>query len=172
MTLPWPGFLRQRPARLLVADERAETDDDRFLQAKLTISDDRRAVIVENIPPNISTDDAAMSIANRAQQTADLSQPSPLHTATRLDVRDVRDEASSRIPDGRIVCTPATGVSPEEVLDQLTRVYGVYTTIYVALPRSLPGTIRRWVKNNEREDLPTSLTSLETAIISQTKARY
>src|SRR5262245_1410286 len=142
------------------------------LQAKITIRADRRAVIVENIPPNISTDDAAMSIAKRAQQTSDRSQPSPLHTATRLDVRDVRDEGSSGISDGRILCTPATGVTLEEVLDQLTRVYGVYTTIYVALPRSLPATIRRWVNTNEGEDLPTSLAALETAIISQTKARF
>ena len=141
------------------------------LQAKITISDDRPAVIVENIPPNISTDDAAMSIAKRAQQTSDRSQPSPLHTATRLDVKDVRDEGTSRISDGRIVCKPAAGVSPEEVADQLTRVYGVYTTIYVALPRSLPATIRRWVKTNEGEDLPTSLTSLEAAILSQLKSR-
>jgi DNA gyrase subunit A len=142
------------------------------LQAKITISDDRRAVIVENIPPNITTDDAAVSIAMRAQETFDLSRPAELRDATRLDVRSVNDEGSSRTPDGRIVCTPAAGVSPDEVLDQLTRVYGVYTTIYVALPRSLPATIRRWVKTNEGEDLPTSLTSLETAILSQSHPRY
>lgn len=142
------------------------------LQAKITISDDRQAVIVENIPPNITTDDAAASIARRAQQTSDLSQPSALHTATRLDVRSVRDEGTSYTPDGRIVCTPATGVPPEEVLGQLTRVYGVYTTMYVALPRSLPATIRQWVKTSEGEDLPASLTSLETAILSQPSPRY
>jgi len=141
------------------------------LQAKLTISADRRSVIVENIPPNISTDDAAMSIVKRAQQTSDPGQPSPLHTATRLDVRDVRDEGSWRSPD-RIVCTPAAGVSPEDVLDQLTRVYGVYTTIYVALPRSLPATIRQWVKANEGEDLPTSLAALETAIRRRPNSRH
>ena len=142
------------------------------LQAKITISDDRQAVIVENIPPNISTDDALLSIAKRAEQTSDLSQPSPLHTATRLDLRSVADGSNSRISDGRIVCKPATGVPPEEVLDQLTRVYGVYTTLYVALPRSLPATIRQWVKTNQGEDLPASLTSLETAILSQPNPRY
>jgi hypothetical protein len=63
-------------------------------------------------------------------------------------------------------------VPPEEVLDQLTRVYGVYTTMYVALPQSLPDTIRQWVKTNQAEDLPTSLTSLETAIHSQPSPRY
>lgn len=142
------------------------------LQAKISISDDGQTVIVENIPPNITTDDAAMSIAKRAEQTADLSQPSPLHTATRLDVSSVWDESNSRTPDGRIVCKPATGVPPEQVRDQLTTVYGVYTTIYVALPGSLPATIRQWVKTNQAADLAASLTALETAVRDQPNPRY
>ena len=142
------------------------------LQAKITISEDRQAVIVENIPPNISTDDAAASIAMRAEETADLSRPAELREATRLDVRSVRDEGTSHIPDGRIVCKPAAGTPPEQVRDQLSRVYGVYTMIYVALPRSLPATIRQWVRTNQAEDLATSLTSLETAIRSQPGPRY
>lgn len=140
------------------------------LQAKITITDDRQALIVENIPPNISTDDAIASIDRRATQTSD--QPSELHTATRLDLRSVADEGNRQTPDGRIVCKPATGVPPEQVRDQLTRVYGVYTTMFVALPRSLPATIRQWVKTNQAEDLPTSLTSLETAIRNQPNPRY
>jgi hypothetical protein len=142
------------------------------LQAKITISDDGRAVIVENIPPNITTDDAAMSIAKRAEQTADPSQPPALHTATRLDVSSVRDESNSRTPDGRIVCTPAAGVPPEQVRDQLTGVYGAYTTIYVALPWSLPAAIRQWVRTNQAEDLAASLTALETAVRDQPDPRY
>ena len=142
------------------------------LQAKITISDDGRAVIVENIPPNITTDDAAASIAKRAEQTSDPSQPSALRTATRLGVRSVRDESNSRTPDGLIVCEPATGVPPQEVRDQLTGVYGVYTTIYVALPRSLPATIRQWVRTSQAEDLGASLTALETAIRDQPSPRY
>ncbi len=140
------------------------------LQAKITITDDRQALIVENIPPNISTDDAIASIARRATQTSD--RPSELHTATRLDLRSVADEGNCHTVDGRIVCEPATGVSSEEVRDQLTRVYGVYTTMYVGLPRSLPDTIRQWVKANEAEDLATSLTSLETAIRNQPDSRH
>jgi DNA gyrase/topoisomerase IV subunit A len=140
------------------------------LQAKITITDDRQALIVENIPPNISTDDAIASIARRATQTSD--QPSELHTATRLDLRSVADEGNWHTPDGRIVCKPATGVPAEQVRDQLTRVYGVYTTMYVALPRSLPATVRHWVKTNQAEDLLTSLTSLETAIRNQSNPRY
>jgi DNA gyrase/topoisomerase IV subunit A len=142
------------------------------LQAKITISDDRQAVIVENIPPNISTDDAAMSIAIRAQETSDVSRPAELRDAVRLDVSSVRDESNSRIPDGRIMCKPTIGTPPEQVRDQLTRVYGVYTMMYVALPRSLPAAIRQWVRTNQAEDLLTSLTSLETAILSEPNPRY
>lgn len=36
------------------------------LQARLSISDDRTKVVIENIPPNISTDDVAHIIASRA----------------------------------------------------------------------------------------------------------
>jgi hypothetical protein len=63
-------------------------------------------------------------------------------------------------------------VAPEQVRDQLTTVYGVYTTIYVALPRSLPATTRQWVKTNQAEDLAASLTALETAIRDQPNPRY
>jgi hypothetical protein len=142
------------------------------LQAKITISDDRQTVIVENIPPNISTHDAAKSITNRAQETADLSRPAALRDAVRLDVKSVWDESTSRIPDGRIACKLATGTPPEQVCEQLTRVYGVYTMMYVALPRPLPDTIRHWVKANQAEDLASSLTSLESAIRSQPSPRY
>ena len=142
------------------------------LQAKITISDDRQTVIVENIPPNISTDDAAMSIAKRAEETSDLSRPAELRDAVRLDVRSVRDESNWHTPDGRIVCKPSIGTPPEQVRDQLTRVYGVSTMMYVALPRPLPATIRQWVEASQAEDLQTSLTSLETAIVSQPNPRY
>jgi DNA gyrase/topoisomerase IV, subunit A len=140
------------------------------LQAKITITEDRQALTVENIPPNISTDDAIASIARRTTQTSD--RPSELHTATRLDVGSVTDEGNCHTPDGRIMCKPATGVPPEQVRDQLTHVYGVYTTMYVALPRPLPATVRNWVTTNQAEDLPTSLTSLETAIRNQPNPRY
>jgi hypothetical protein len=142
------------------------------LQAKITISDDRQTVVVENIPPNISTDDAAVSIAKRAEETFDLSRPPKLRDAIRLDVRSVSNENNPRTPDGRIVCKPSIGTPPEQVRDQLARVYGVYTMMYVALPRSLPATIRQWVEANQAEDLQTSLASLETAILSQPSPRY
>jgi hypothetical protein len=99
-------------------------------------------------------------------------RPAELQYAVRLDVRSVWDESTSLTPDGRIVCKPKIGTPPEQVRDQLTRVYGVYTMMYVALPRSLPDTIRKWVRTNQAEDLPTSLMSLESAILSQPSPRY
>jgi DNA gyrase/topoisomerase IV, subunit A len=76
--------------------------------------------------------------------------------------------ASRRYTESRL--TDAGRVA--QVRDQLTRVYGVYAMMYVALPRSLPDTIRQWVRTNRTEDLPTSLTSLESAILSQPSPRY
>ena len=46
-------------------------------------------------------------------------------------------------------------------------VYGVYTTVRVNLPRSLPAMLRNWVKAHAAEDLLTSLATLENAIQSQ-----
>lgn len=43
-------------------------------------------------------------------------------------------------------------------------VYGVYTTVSVALPRSLATIIRRWANAHGTEDLLTSRTALENAI--------
>ena len=49
----------------------------------------------------------------------------------------------------------------------LLEVYGVCTTMRVALPRPLPVLIRQWVQANAHEDLPASLAALERAIPSQ-----
>jgi len=46
-------------------------------------------------------------------------------------------------------------------------VYGVYTTVRVDLPRSLPAMLRSWVKAHADEDLLTSLAALETAVRNQ-----
>ena len=46
-------------------------------------------------------------------------------------------------------------------------VYGVCTTVSVALPRTLATMIRRWARAYASEDLLTSLTALENAIRTQ-----
>ena len=138
------------------------------LQARVSISDDRRTVIIENIPPNTSTDDAASIIASRASAPRWASDHPGLHRVTRLPLADLRDETSDRAsPFGRIVCTPTPGTSPEQLRDMLLDVTGVCTTMPVALPRPLPALIRHWVQTNASEDLLASLAALEHALPSQ-----
>lgn len=135
------------------------------LQARVTIGDDRRTVVIENIPPNISTDDTARIIASRARSRRWASDHPGLHRATHLPLADLRDETSARSsPFGRIVCVPTPGTPPEQLLDMLLDVTGVRTTMSVALPRPLPTLIRHWVQTNDSEDLMASLTALEEAI--------
>ena len=50
-------------------------------------------------------------------------------------------------------------------------VYGVYTTVSVALPRPLATMLRRWAEAYGTEDLLTSLTALEKAIRIQSAHR-
>jgi hypothetical protein len=66
-----------------------------------------------------------------------------------------------------LVCVPSPGTTAGELREQLMNVYGVYTTVRVNLPRSLPAMLRNWVKAHAAEDLLTSLATLENAIQSQ-----
>jgi DNA gyrase/topoisomerase IV, subunit A len=138
------------------------------LQAQVRISDDRSTVVIENIPPNISTDDTASIIASRAGASRWAGDHPGLHRITRLPLADLRDETSDRSsPFGRIVCIPTPGTPPEQLRDILLDVTGVCTTMPVELPRPLPALIRNWVQTNDSEDLPASLAALEHAIPSQ-----
>jgi DNA gyrase/topoisomerase IV subunit A len=138
------------------------------LRARVSISDDRRTVVIGNIPPNISTDDTASIIASRASAPRWASDHPGLHRITRLPLADLRDETSHRSsPFGRIVCAPTPGTPPEQLRDMLLDVTGVCTTMTVALPAPLPDLIRRWVQANAGEDLPASLAALELAVNSQ-----
>jgi DNA gyrase/topoisomerase IV, subunit A len=138
------------------------------LQAQVSISDDRRTVVIENIPPNISTDDTASIIASRASASRWASDHPGLHRITHLPLADLRDETSDRSsPFGRIVCIPTPGTPPEQLRDMLLDVTGVYTTMPVALPRPLPALIRHWTQASANEDLLATLAALEHAIPSQ-----
>jgi DNA gyrase/topoisomerase IV subunit A len=134
------------------------------LQARVTISRDRSQVVIENIPPNISTDDASQSVADRARQARWASEHPGLHRAAHLPLRDLRDVSTEREPFGRFVCIPETGTPPEVLRDRLMDVYGVSTTMTVALPRPLAAMVRGWVRAFEGEDLLASLAALEDAI--------
>ena len=138
------------------------------LQAQVSISDDRRTVIIENIPPNISTDDTASIIASRASASRWANDHPGLHRIAHLPLADLRDETSDRSrPFGRIVCIPTPGTPPEQLREMLLDVTGVRTTMPVALARPLPALIRHWVQTNASEDLLASLAVLEHAIPSR-----
>jgi hypothetical protein len=121
------------------------------LQAQVSISNDRSTVVIENIPPNITTDDTASILASRARASRWASDHPGLHRITRLPLADLRDETSDRAsPFGRIVCIPTPGTPPEQLRDMLLDVTGVCTTMRVALPRPLPALIRHWAQANVR----------------------
>jgi DNA gyrase/topoisomerase IV, subunit A len=138
------------------------------LQAQVRISDDRRTVVIENIPPNISTDDTASILASWARSPRWATGHPGLHRITHLPLADLRDETSERSsPFGRIICIPHQGASPEQLRDLLLDVPGVCTTMRVELLRPLPALIRHWGQANANEDLLASLAALEHSIPSQ-----
>jgi hypothetical protein len=138
------------------------------LQARVSIGDDRRTVVIENIPPNISIDDTASMIASRATARRWAGDHPGLHRITHLPLADLRDETSDRSsPFGRIVCIPTPGTPPERLREMLLEVTGVRTTMPVALPRPLPALIRHWVQANADRDLLAGLAALEHAIPGQ-----
>ena len=66
-----------------------------------------------------------------------------------------------------LVCVPSPGTTAGELREQLMKVYGVYTTVRVDLPRPLPAMLRNWVKAHPDEDLLGSLAALENAVRDQ-----
>ena len=136
------------------------------LEARVTLSDDRRHVLIENFPPNANPDEVATTLANRASRRAWAAEHPGLYGRAHLPLAELRDESSGRHGD-LLVCVPSPGTTAGELREQLMNVYGVYTTVRVNLPRSLPAMLRNWVKAHAAEDLLTSLATLENAIRSQ-----
>jgi DNA gyrase/topoisomerase IV subunit A len=136
------------------------------LQARVTVSDDHRTVLITNLPSN--PDDTAMSLANLATARHWARKHSELHVQATLPLADIRDESSRGID--LIVCTPERGTTAEQLRDQLMDVHGVYAEVHVALPRPLATMIREWAQAYRSEDLLASLTALENAIRAQPAA--
>lgn len=134
------------------------------LEADVTISPDGQQVIVENIPFGSTTDDVIIGIANRAKVSRWAERHPGLAQAARLPLSDIRDVTDGNHPNGRFVCTPAQGTSPEELCARLMDVYGVRTTVRAKLPRPLPAMIRAWTAEHAAEDLEASLAALEMAL--------
>jgi len=141
------------------------------LHARVTISDDRSSVIIENLPPNANVDDTVRSIADRARPRDWATRYPALHRHERLPLENLRDESITDQDIDRLVCIPEPEITPEEIRDQLLDIYGVYTTVPVALPRPLVSVIRGWAKTYQSEDLLTSLTALENAIRTQSAGK-
>jgi hypothetical protein len=141
------------------------------LHARVTISDDRSHVVIENLPPNANVDDTSRSIAERARRRDWANRNPALHWYERLPLANLRDESSTAHDTDRLVGIPEPGITPEEIRDRLLDIYGVFTTVTVALPRPLGTMIRGWARTYRSEDLLTSLTALEDAIRAQSAER-
>jgi hypothetical protein len=89
-----------------------------------------------------------------------------LYGRSHLPLWEIRDESSERHGD-LLICVPSRETTAGELREQLMNVYGVYTTVRVDLPRSLPAMLRSWVKARADEDPLTSLAALEDAVRSQ-----
>jgi hypothetical protein len=136
------------------------------LEARVTVSDDHRDVLIRNFPPNANPDEVAHTLANRATMRAWAAEHPGLYGRTHVPLAEVRDQSSRRDGD-LLVCVPSPGTTAEHLRGQLMDVYGVYTTVRVDLPRPLPAMLRDWVKAYPAEDLLTGLAALEHAVRSQ-----
>jgi DNA gyrase/topoisomerase IV subunit A len=131
------------------------------LQGRIRISDDGGSVVITDLPPNSSSWETYTGISSRGLKHHWTGDHPALQKAVELPVSSVRDDSADDI---RIVCVPKPGTTAEELRDQLAHVYGVYTTMRVALPKPLPAMIRNWVKINMAEDVTGSLTMLANAL--------
>ena len=126
----------------------------------------RPVIVIDKFPPYANTDETIRSIADRAEGRDWHSRHPELGALTRLPIRNLADRTTSR-GGYWFTCEPADGTPPEVLRDQLLKVHGVSIYITTRLPRPLPAMIRTWIRANQLEDLPGSLTALETSLASR-----
>jgi hypothetical protein len=132
------------------------------LRARITLDEATRQVVVQNIPPNVSPDDARESVISQAR-VHELSARFPQRRRPAgLPIEDVTDFVSR--DSDRFACIATAGTSLEQLRDQLKDVYGISTTVSVALSHPLPHLVRRWVASHDSEDLLASMASLADAL--------
>jgi DNA gyrase/topoisomerase IV, subunit A len=129
----------------------------------------RPVIVVDKFPPYANTDDAGVSIARRAEEYSWHARHPELGALTGLPITNVCDLTAGA--DYWWACLPADGTPPEVLRDQILKVHGVSIYITTRLPRPLPTMIRTWVRACQHEDLPGSLTALETALASRQQRR-
>jgi hypothetical protein len=134
--------------------------------ASLAQDPSRPVIVIDKFPPYANTDETIRSIADRAQGRDWHSRHPELGALTRLPIRNLADRTTSR-GGYWFTCEPADGTPPEVLRDQLLKVHGVSIYITTRLPRPLPAMIRTWMRANQDEDLPGSLTRLENALASR-----
>lgn len=130
----------------------------------------RPVIVIDTFPPYANTDEIIRSIADRARGHDWHSRHPELGALTRLPIKDVADLTTDR-GGYWFACLPSDGTPPEVLRDQLLKVHGVSIYITTRLPRPLPAMIRTWIRANQHEDLPGSLTALENALASRQQKR-
>jgi hypothetical protein len=134
----------------------------------------RPAIVIDRFPPYANTDEILGSIAGRAREHAWHARLPELGALTGLPIKDLADLTARG--DYWFACLPSDGTPPQVLRDQLRKVHGVSIYITARLPRPLPAMIRTWIRANQDEDLPGSLTALENALASRQhkrlRARY
>jgi hypothetical protein len=136
---------------------------------RFTQDPSRPVIVIDTFPPYANTDEIIRSIADRAQGHAWHARYPELGALTGLQIGDVADLTARG--DYWFACLPSDGTLPEVLRDQLLKVHGVSIYITARLPRPLPAMIKTWIRANQDEDLPGSLTALENALASRQQKR-
>jgi hypothetical protein len=126
-------------------------------------------IVLDTFPPYANTDETLGSIADRAREHAWHTRHPELGALTGLPIKDLA-ELTTR-GDYWFACLPSDGTPPEVLRDQLLKVHGVSIYITAQLPRPMPAMIRTWIRANQDEDLPGSLTALQNALASRQQKR-
>lgn len=129
----------------------------------------RPVIVIDKFPPYTNTDDVGLSIGKRIEEHSWQARHPELGTLAGLPISYVGDLSAGS--DYWYVCLPADGTPPEVLRDQLLKVHGVSIYITTRLPKPLPTMIRTWIRAYRHEDLPGSLTALETALESRQQRR-
>jgi DNA gyrase/topoisomerase IV, subunit A len=130
----------------------------------------RQVVVIDKFPPYANTDDVGRAIGKRAEEYSWHARHPELAALTGLPITDVCD-LSARC-DYWYACLPAEGTPPAALCGELLKVHGVSIYITTRLPRPLPSMIRTWIRAHQHQDLPGSLTALETALASRKQQRF
>ncbi len=136
---------------------------------RITRDPGRPVIVIDTFPPYANTDEIIASIADRAREHAWQARHPELGALTGLPIKDLADLSARG--DYWFACLPSDGTPPQLLRDQLLKIHGVSIYLTARLPRPLPAMIRTWIRANQDEDLPGSLTALQNALASRQQKR-